>query len=893
MNTARWKRIQELFHETLALPPGARMGFLESACGEDAELFADVSRLVAADAEENSLLDRGIAEVASDVLAATVPQISTERFGAYRVTGTLGEGGMGIVYLATRDDIGSVAAIKILRDAWISPARRERFASEQRTLAQLNHPSIARLYDADALPDGTPFFVMEYVDGMSLTEYCRSRGSSIAERLGLFRTVCEAVQHAHRHAVIHRDIKPGNILVTADGEVKLLDFGIAKQVESVELPAEHTRTGARLMTPAYAAPEQIRGERVGVHTDVYSLGVTLYELLSGRLPFDLENRTPAEIERVILEHEPVRPSAVARKVAEREGKRATFETASRAQWEDLDVLCLTAMHRDSQRRYPSVDSLIRDLDHFAAREPLEARPDSTFYRLDRFVRRHWRPLAAAALVLLIIGSLTVFYGLRLAEARNEAVAEAARARRIQQFALGLFHGGNEDVAPAESLRVVTLLDRGVQTARTLDADPAAQAELYRTLGGIFLQLGDLARADTLVNAALASGRLVRRPDAGERARSLVSFAEVRDAQARYDDAERTAREAIGLLKSGPSHATEDLASATLVLGRILENRGRYDDALPVLEEAIRLREQVGAPEREVAQAMTELANTHFYAGHYAVSDSINKLVLDIDRRAYGDRHAAVANDLINLGAIQFEWGRYDEAERYYRQALSINVAWFGADNPETASNLTLLGRALNFQGRYDEATEVLDSALAIQERVYGPVHPRVASALNDLGSIALAQGRLDSAAADFTRMREIYRKVYGDKHYLLGVATANLGSVYLARKDYAQAERYFREGARIYSESQGPDHLNTGVARIKLGRALLRQKHAAEALVETSAGYRIVSAQTSPSVSWLQAARKDLIEEFTALGKPDSAARYRAEDSLAVAKPESVGVKMK
>jgi serine/threonine-protein kinase len=869
------------------------MAFLESACGDDAELHADVARLVAADAEENLLLDRGVAEVASDVLSATAPQISTERFGAYRVTGTLGEGGMGIVYLATRDDIGSVAAIKILRDAWISPSRRERFASEQRTLAQLNHPSIARLYDADALSDGTPFFVMEYVDGVSLTEYCRSRGSSIPERLRLFRTVCEAVQHAHRHAVIHRDIKPGNILVTADGEVKLLDFGIAKQAESVELSAEHTRTGARLMTPAYAAPEQIRGERVGVHTDVYSLGVTLYELLSGRLPFDLENRTPAEIERVILEHEPVRPSAVARKVAEREGKRAPYDTASRAQWEDLDVLCLTAMHRDSQRRYPSVDSLIHDLDHFAAREPLEARPDSTLYRLDRFVRRHWRPLAAATLVLTIVGALTVFYAFRLADARNQALAEAARARRIQQFALGLFNGGEDDVAPAESLRVVTLLDRGVHTARTLDADPAAQAELYRTLGGIFLQLGDLARADTLVNAALASGRLAPRADDGERARSLVSLAEVRDAQARYDDAERTAREAIGLLKSGPSHSTDDLASATLVLGRILENRGRYDDALPLLEEAIGLRKQAGAPEREVAQAMTELANTHFYAGHYAVSDSINKLVLDIDRRAYGDRHAAVANDLINLGAIQFEWGRYDEAERYYRQALSINVAWFGADNPETASNLTLLGRALNFQGRYDEATEVLDSALAIQERVYGPVHPRVASALNDLGSIALAQGRLDSAAAYFTRMRDIYRKVYGDRHYLLGVATANLGSVYLARKDYVRAERYFREGARIYSESQGPDHLNTGVARIKLGRSLLRQNRAAEALVESSAGYRIVAAQTSPSVSWLQAARKDLIEEFTAVGKLDSAARYRAEDSLAVAKPESAGVKMK
>jgi serine/threonine-protein kinase len=548
------------------------------------------------------------------------------------------------------------------------------------------------------------------------------------------------------------------------------------------------------------------------------------------------------------------------------------------------------MHRDSERRYPTVDALIRDLDHFAASEPLEARPDRTLYRLDRFVRRHWRPLSAAALVLLAIAALVVFYTLRLTEARNAALAEAARTQRIQQFTLGLFNGGDDDVAPAESLRVVTLLDRGVQTARTLDSDPAAQAELYHTLGGIFLQLGDATRADTLVNAALAILHSMRGVDYAELSRSLVALGEVRQAQARYDDAERLVREGLELIRDKLPGENAELSAATLALGRIFIDRGRYDDAIPLLEEARRLREESGAPERDVAEVMTELANTHFYSGHYAVSDSINRQVLAIDRRAYGDRHASVANDLINLGAIQFEWGRYDEAERYYRQALSINEAWYGADNPETASNLTMLGRALNFQERYTEATEVLGRALAIQVRVHGPVHPRVASALNDLGSIALSQGKLDSAAAYFTRMRDIYRAVYGDKHYLLGVATANLGSVYLERKEYARAEQLFREGVRIYTESQGPEHLNTGVARIKLGRALLRQGRFVEAVAESRRGYAIVSKQTSSSVSWLQAARKDLVQAYTALGEPDSAAKYRAEDAAAVAKPESTGV---
>ncbi len=278
MDRDRWGRIQTLFHEAAILPQAKQRGFLESACGEDEGLVADVLALLHEDARGGSLLDQPLAEIAHKVLADDAHSLPFQELGPYRIRKVLGEGGMGVVYLAEREDLGSLVALKLLRDAWLSPARRERFSAEQRTLAQLNHPSIARLYDADTLSDGTPFFVMEYVEGLPLTEYCAQNQCSVERRLQLFRQVCEAVEYAHSNAVIHRDLKPSNILVRSDGTIRLLDFGIAKQIESFEVPAQQTMTGLRLMTPAYAAPEQIRGQRLGVQTDVYSLGVILYEL---------------------------------------------------------------------------------------------------------------------------------------------------------------------------------------------------------------------------------------------------------------------------------------------------------------------------------------------------------------------------------------------------------------------------------------------------------------------------------------------------------------------------------------------------------------------------------------------------------------------------------------
>jgi len=472
----------------------------------------------------------------------------------------------------------------------------------------------------------------------------------------------------------------------------------------------------------------------------------------------------------------------------------------------------------------------------------------------------------------------VFYTVRLATARNAAVAEAARTQRIQRFMLNLFQGGEEAVGPADSLRVVTLVDRGVRDAQSLDGEPAVQAELYETLGSIYQKLGKLDRADSLLRAALDQRRSLFGSDDAEVAKSLVALGRLRVDQADYKEAERLIREGLAISERHRPPGDPAIASATLALGQVLEESGKYDEGIKVLEEAVRLRGMAPAqPTTELAASMRELANTHFYAGHLAVADSLDRLVLALTRKLNGERHPLVAEDLINLGAVQHEWGHYQEAERYYRQALDITQAFYGPSHYKTAAGLTVLGRALIFQKRYDDAMPLFHRALAIRERVFGKVHPQVASTLNEMGGIALAREKFGEAEALASRVLAIYRTVYSGKHNLIGTALANLASVYMAQHQYARAEPVLREAIGVFTETQGAAHLNTGIARIKLGRTLLRQRLYAEAARETLAGYQILTKQTDPGVSWLVAARKDLVAAYDSLGQAEKAAQLRAE----------------
>lgn len=876
MNRERWERIQALFHEAADLPPDRQRTLLEARCPDDPGLVAEVLSMLAEDARDDSLLNDDLARVAGRALAEGLHGPPRD-LGPYRLREVLGEGGMAVVYLAERTDLKSLVAIKILRDAWLSPARRERFASEQRTLAQLNHPCIARLYDADTLPDGTPWFAMEYVDGVPLTQYAAEQRCTIRRMLELFRAVCEAVLHAHQHAVIHRDLKPSNILVTRGGQPKLLDFGIAKQIEGLGTRVEWTRAELRLLTPAYAAPEQILGEGQGAHTDVYALGAILYELLTGRPPFDLSDKTQSEVVGIITGQAPEKPSIAARTMANGSPRIRELLGERGVAWADLDVLCLTALQKDPARRYRSVESLIRDLDHYLRGEPLEARPDTVGYRLGKFVRRRWRPLSAVAAAIAALVGLVTFYTVRLATAHGAAVTQAERTRRIQEFMNNLFEGGDPDAGPSDSLRVVALLDRGVRDARALAGEPAVQAELYQTLGEIYHKLGDFDRADSLLRAALAERRSSLGSDHPDVARSLIALGVLRADQSQLDEAERLVREGLAMNRRRARTDPTNLARATTALGVVLEDRGSYDQAIEELTEAARLDSSAHLPVTDLAATLTELANCHFYAGHYAVCESLNRRVLEIDRKLHGDRHPHVASDLVNLGAIQQEWGHWAEAERYYRQALAIYRGWYGENHYETAATLNMVGRALVHEDRLAEARAPLRQALEIRERIYGGVHPNVASTLNELAALAQREGRLDESEADFRRMLAIYRQVYHDKHYLIGLAYSNLAGVYVDRKDYREAERLLREALRRYGETLPAGHLYVGITEIKLGRALLRAGRYREAEKESRIGYDIVNKQAEPSVKWLANVRTDLAAECDALGRPEEAAKYRAE----------------
>ncbi len=877
MDAARWSRLQVLFHDALSVPESDRERWLDEVCREDASLRDDLRRLLAADARATSWLDRGAAGSARALLE---PDVHPETIGPYRIRRVLGCGGMGVVYLAEREDLGSHVAVKVLRAPLVSALGRTRFDDEARTLARLNHPSIARLFDAGTLPDGTPYMVMEYVQGESLMAYCERAQCDVEQRLDLFREVAEAVDYAHRQAIIHRDLKPSNILV-APGEtggapaVKLLDFGIAKPLDRPDL--WRTQTGQWVMTPAYAAPEQLRGEAVGVFTDVYALGVMLYELLTGTSPYDLTDCTPGEVEQIVLGQEPEKPSVR----AVRTGRVALRSWPDRQAWADLDVLCLKAMHKDPARRYASVEALLRDLRHVRQREPLEARPDTPGYRLGLFVRRNRRAVLATALGAVAFMGVVGFYTWRLRSARDAALQEAARAQRIERFMMALFEDGDVSVGPPDSLRVTTLLERGVREAQMLEAEPDVQTELYMTLGRLYQQLGDLDRADSLLSAALRQreGRLgAGHPSV---ARSRVALGRLRNDQAAFEEAERLIREGlVAIRRHLPARHPAEVEALT-ALGHALTEQGGYDRAVAVLEEAARL--QTDADPASLSETLTELANAHFYAGRYASSDSLNRLVLALDQRHFGRRHPRVAGSLINLGATRHQLGYFEEAEGLYRQALEINLAYFGPDRVETAANLRMLGQTLAFQGRYDEALEVLRPALALHERVYGRDHPNIASLLNELGTVALQQDDFARAEAFFSRMVAIYRAVYQDDHYYTGIGLANLASVYLAEGRYDRAEPLFRDALALFTRTLGEAHIQTGIARIKLGRVLLRSGRPEEATGELRTGYDILNAQTSPSVSWLQAARGDLAEAYERLGNPEQAAVFRSERAAAEA----------
>jgi len=855
-------RVEELFEQLVDEPRGEQQRLLDAACGSDRALAGEVNALLEADADGHPLLHEEAAVLASQLLDGAGRPALSGRVGRYEIQRYLGEGGMGSVYLATRDDLGDCVALKFLHGSWSSPVGRRRFAREQMTLASLNHRHIARLYDA-GITNGTPWFAMEYVEGLSIVEHCERHRLDLRQRLLLFRAACEAVSYAHRNLTVHLDVKPSNVLVNANGEVKLLDFGVARHLGHDGSAAGTTTTIHRFLSLNFASPEQIRGEPLDVQADVYGLGVVLYQLLSGAPPVDLTVLNVADLAN-ILGNEPRPPSLAAR------DSHANAVQVSKAQWKDVDVLCLKALRRNKSERYETVDRLLSDVDHFLRDEPIDARTDSfRYYRLRKFLRRHRRPVVGAAAVVVAMAAVIVFFNLRLIDARDQALSSEARMERVHRLMLNLFDGDDSAAAPAEWLRVATLLDRGVREAETLQGDPDLQAELNYTFGGLFHRLGHINRAEPLLMSALTTRRSMVGADDPQTIRPQLALALLRLDQSKTQEAEDLVRASLEVARRRYAADSVEVARCVAMLGKVLVTQGKYDMAAPILNQAVTVLSK-GPPTLDLSEALADLANTQYYLGHVDSAEAINHRALSVDYALFGEHHPGVAMDLFNLGNIQLDHGNYTEAERLFSQALQIHQDWYGTSHPRTASHLLMLGRSIAYQGRLSEAAALYDRALVAMRALYGEHHVRFAGVLSLMGDLARDRREFGAAEGLFQRAAAVFKEVLGEEHEFYLHQLSNLGSVSLARGRYAEAVETLRDAARRLT-AVVPNQRYTGLAEIRLGTALAGQKQYEDAERHARAGYEILQKVTSPTSVELREARTALADIYTALSDPSKA----------------------
>lgn len=858
-----------LFSELVELDPTERAHRLDALRTADPRRAAEVERLLLADEVADGPLERLRGDVAAAaerrLLTAALPP--PERLGPWRLTSKLGEGGMGEVWLGLREEGGfeQQAAIKIVRAGMASASVLARFRVERQVLARLNHPAIARLLDGGVAPDGRPWFAMELVAGEPITAHAASHQLSVEARLRLMIAVCRAVDFAHRSLIVHRDLKPSNLLVGEDGEPKLLDFGLAKLLEP-DADTSSTRTELRVLTPAYAAPEQVLGEPITTATDVYALATVLFELLTGLLPHRRESRSGAALEREIERETVERPSSVARRSG-----GVTKGWARRLEG-DLDVIILQALRREPERRYPSAAALAEDLQRVLAGRPIAARADALGYRVGKFVRRNRVAVTAATLVVL---SLVVGLVSAMASARR-AERQARRAGEVQKFLVGLFEAADPEHSLGAEVSARQLLDAGVrQLEGELRGEPEVQAALFDTLAQIEHRIGRYESAERL-----ALGAVERRatlfgdpsPEVAEArltlAETLFSRGELEAAGREYrsalavleqsldPDAEPLARARTGLAEAelylGNNQRALDLseqvltravrvhgeehpitAAARLLHGQMLDPAGRLEEALAELERATQIFDRtLGEGHPRSCDARLALAEMVGYLGDRPRAHRLFEQATTALRGALGDQHLTVAQALLKHALVWINDAQPAQAERALQEALSIFTAH---DHFEAASCERLLGHSLLSQGRTAEAAARFTSAYEKFRARLGDEHTYTLTSLGNVGLALVRLGESARAVEALTRAIAGLERLEGAESDSLRQPLLALGEAERTLGRYDVALGHHRRVLAIAEAGVGAEHIGAANAGREIALDLAASGTAAaraEALAE-------------------------------------------------------------
>lgn len=838
MKKLNWERIEELFEEVLSLPEEERIPFIDTACADDPELRAELINLLKADSASSDYLEEVSARIVvptlTEVLSGNDPFLGT-RLGPYEVSQVIARGGMGAVYLGRRVDglFEQVVALKVVRMD-MTAELSARFLKERRILAKLEHPSIARILDGGVSSEGRPWLAMEYIKGEPITDWADRKKLSIDQRLELFRSVCEAVSYAHRNLIVHRDLKPSNILVNDDGAVKLLDFGISKLLdESHTLQITHTINAP--LTPEYAAPEQLTGANVSLATDVYALGVILYELLTGRKPYRIPSRVRREIERVIIEEEPGKPSTVVTEEisSSTESTSATSprqisllrnldpQALKKRLTGDLDVIILKALRKEPERRYGSVGAFSEDILRHLNQFPVSAQADSAGYRLRKFVRRNRTFVVAATLVMVsLAGGLAIAVwqaGVARQEAENARI-EAQRAEELSEFLVGLFEANDPAQAQGDSILVREILDRGLeQIADELHQQPILRSYLQTTMGNIYMRLGMLNTADSLLSQVVATQRELPDVDPIALAETISLLARVYRYMGRTEEATDIEREVLGILETTfPGDFTGTSISLSS-LGYLLTLQGAFDEAEEYLVKGYEMEHRLSDsnPTSTLGSATSNLAIMYYYRNEMDQAVLYFEESLQIQRALVGDQpHPDLAISLDNLASLLQMTERFEEAIVYSSEAMSIQRVLYGNQpHPSLVTTLNNHGVLLHHLGRYSESQEILNEVMELKVELYGYEHPSTAITMGWLGYVARSQENYDQAEELYREAIQISERTLPPGHENWIHQMQRLAGMISQLGRWEEAEEMYLLSYERALEHYGPEHTYTVSAR--------------------------------------------------------------------------------
>lgn len=871
MDKERWDRVGTLFSRAVSLGPEERHDFLDEACGDDKTLRQELESLLSAHGNvDEAFLDGLDADFVAGILDG---EAAPEQIGPWRVEGEIGRGGMGVVYRARRDDgqFDQQVALKLIKRGMDSDRIQQRFLRERQILAAMDHPGIARLLDGGVTEEGRPWFALELVEGVTLTEYCEERRLGAEARLRLFAEACHAVEYAHRNLVVHRDLKPSNILVDPTGRVKLLDFGIAKLL-SDEGSSSETRTEAegRLMTPGYGAPELVLGGQITTATDVYSLGIILYELLAGKLPYEFKSRDVALQALALADSKPPKLSALA--MAKAGG------AAVRGLGRELDTIAGKAIQAEPDRRYVTAAALRDDIERYLAGEPVLACPDSLAYRLRKLVQRHRTGVVAAALVAL---SLVVGLGVALwqadiaAQERDLARKEAEQTQEVKDFIIDLFYSTDPRDRAGEELTAERLLDRGLERVRTgLEDRPDLRLELLTAIGEASRLLGDFEKAVEVFSEALS---IEVGPGARDQLRLAAALNGLGETYANLKDnakAEEQHRRALAIRFNTAGYDNLDTAQTYNNLAVALADQRKLPEAIEMYGHALRIQERVkGETDPTTMVTMSNLGVAHRLEGNYPEAEAILREVVERLTAAEGPDHPYLIWNMSHLASVSRRLGNYVEAERLRRRSLDLSRKIWGDSHPTTRDMMNNYAMIAHTLGNDAEAVELMRKNLAMNLEQYGGDHPYISLNHDNLGIMLLELGRIEEAIENFETAEALHEKVSPHHYQVLGQikhARARLasgeperardlvdralareqehespsrdrlmriltvsGSVYGALGRSKEAADYFQRALAIHQELGSSDHPKAGVAHFGLGKLHLaegRFERAGEAL---------------------------------------------------------------